>query len=114
MTLWLDAHLPPSLDSWLAATFGVEVFHVRRLALRDADDHAIFFEARKRTAVVITKDADFVDLLHRHGPPPQVVWITCGNTTNARLRQLLAVHMPRVIELLTKGEDLVEIVDAVT
>jgi hypothetical protein len=26
----------------------------------------------------MTKDADFVELLEQHGPPPQVVLVTCG------------------------------------
>jgi predicted nuclease of predicted toxin-antitoxin system len=36
----------------------------------------------------MTKDGDFVDLLDQHGAPPQVILVTCGNTSNARLRQI--------------------------
>lgn len=58
---------------------------------------------------MLTKDSDFVDLLERHGPPPQVVWLTCGNTSNAYLRQLLGAAWPRVAALLAAGEPLVEV-----
>jgi len=36
----------------------------------------------------MTKDVDFVDLLDQHGAPPQVILVTCGNTSNSRLRHL--------------------------
>jgi predicted nuclease of predicted toxin-antitoxin system len=39
---------------------------------------------------VMTKDSDFVDLVERLGSPPQVIWLTYGNTSNARLRHILS------------------------
>ncbi len=48
----------------------------------------------------MTKDADFVGLLERLGPPPQVLWVTCGNTSNARLRQILHTALPAALTLL--------------
>ena len=62
---------------------------MRNLGLRDARDPEIFLAARTADAIVMTKDADFVDLLERFGPPPRVLWVTCGNTSNARLRDIL-------------------------
>ena len=57
----------------------------------------------------MTKDSDFVLLLDRLGPPPQVIWVTCGNTSNARLREILTNTLPKALELLDAGERLVEI-----
>ena len=57
----------------------------------------------------MTKDSDFVLLQDRLGTPPQVLWLTCGNTSNARLRQLLHNLLPTALALLRAGEDLVEI-----
>jgi predicted nuclease of predicted toxin-antitoxin system len=54
-------------------------------------DAEIFQAARLAKAVVMTKDADFAELVGRLGSPPQVLWVTCGNTTDARLRQILSV-----------------------
>lgn len=82
---------------------------MRDLGLREAEDPAIFARARAAGAVVITKDRDFVDLLERLGPPPQDVWLTCGNTSHAYLRQLLGGAWPRVAALLAAGEPLVEV-----
>ena len=63
-------------------------------------------------AVVLSKDQDFVRLLERHGPPPKVIWITCGNTSKARMQQVLSSAFSAALELLSKGESLVEISDA--
>ena len=61
--------------------------------------------------MVLTKDADFVELLERLGPPPRVVWLRCGNTSNARLRMILERWWPKVEELLAAGEKLIEIAE---
>jgi predicted nuclease of predicted toxin-antitoxin system len=61
---------------------------------------------------VITKDEDFVRLLERHGAPPRVLWVTCGNTSTARLQQVFARSFGAALDLLGKGEALVEISDA--
>jgi hypothetical protein len=41
--------------------------------------------------------------------PAQVIWLTCGNTSNAALRGLLKSALPKALELIRKGERLVEI-----
>jgi predicted nuclease of predicted toxin-antitoxin system len=107
--VWTDAHLSPAHALWLRASLAVEATPLRKLGLRDAEDAQIFSAARDAGAVVITKDSDFVELVTRHGPPPQIVWLTCGNTTNEALRAILADAWPRVQALLDAGEPLVEI-----
>jgi predicted nuclease of predicted toxin-antitoxin system len=57
----------------------------------------------------MTKDRDFVDFVERYGSPPQVIWLTCGNTSNARLKEILTATLPDAMELLRSGERLVEI-----
>jgi len=59
--------------------------------------------------VVLTKDRDFVDLLRRHGVPPRVIWVTCGNTSNREMREVLGRTFLKACELLTSGEAMVEI-----
>ena len=94
MTLWIDAHLSPLIAAWLTWKFdGLQAVPLRDLGLRDAEDNEIFQAAKAVGAVVLTKDADFRHLLDRFGPPPQVLWLTCGNTSNERL-QRSATHHP--------------------
>jgi len=111
MKFWIDAQLSPQLATWIAESFGVEAVAVRDIGLRDAADQVIFNAARLAHAIVITKDRDFVEMVERLGMPPQVVWITCGNTSNVRLRKLLEVTFSQAVQLLAAGERLVEISD---
>ena len=111
MILWIDAQLSPYLAPWLASEFNVEVKPVRELGLRDAGDRDIFLAAREAGTVVMTKDRDFVLLLEQLGAPPQVLWITLGNTSNTHLKESLSKSFSVAQELLLRGEPLVEISD---
>ena len=111
MIIWIDAQVSPALAPWITKRFSVESHPLRDLGLRDAEDTEIFFAAKETDAVVMTKDRDFVELIDRFGAPPQVIWITCGNTSNERLKQVLNLTLRAAIRLLRRGEPLVEIDD---
>ena len=112
MIVWIDAQLSPHLARWLSSEFDVEAKPVRELGLSDAEDRQISLAAREAGAVVLTKDSDFVQLLEQLGAPPQVLWLTVGNTSNAHLREVLSRSFPAVQSLLLRGEPLVEISEA--
>jgi predicted nuclease of predicted toxin-antitoxin system len=109
MTFWVDAQLTPLLSRWLREEFGVEAYAVRELGLQRAKDREIFEAARRANVVIITKDSDFVDLVRRVGSPPQVLWLTCGNTSNAQLRRIFQARFADALALLEQGEAVVEI-----
>ncbi len=112
MTFWIDAQLSPHLAQWISQTFGIEAQSVSSLGFRDAEDVSIFQEARAVGAIVMTKDQDFVDLITQYGPPPQILLVTCGNTSNRHLRSLIRRVFPNILEILQTGEPLVELSDA--
>jgi len=115
MTLWIDAHISPSIALWINQTFpGVEAISFRSLGLRDAKDVEVFTEARKKNVVLISKDADFQMLVQKLGAPPSLIWITCGNTSNEKLKTILSFALPQAIKLLEKGEVIIEINDMLT
>ncbi len=109
MTIWVDAQLSPCTARWIAANFPVAAAPLRDLGLRDAGDAEIFAAARIADAIVVTKDIDFVHLLEREGSPPKILWLTCGNTSERALQQILSRHLTTALALLAGGEDLVEI-----
>lgn len=111
MIFWVDAQLPPNLADWLRWTFKVEAYALRELGLRDADDLEIFERARQLGIVLISKDSDFVELILRQQPPPQLLWVTCGNTTNQRLQALFNEVFPQALQLLDAGHAVVELAD---
>ena len=62
---------------------------------------------------MLTKDGDFVRLLEQLGPPPQILWLTVGNTSNTRLREVLSRSFGSARKLLRGGEPLVESTDRI-
>lgn len=59
----------------------------------------------------MSKDDDFIQLIEQRGTPPKLIWVTCGNTSNARMREILSSALLKAIELLQSGENVVEISD---
>ncbi|MFN9975422.1 MAG: DUF5615 family PIN-like protein, partial [Phycisphaerae bacterium] len=113
MKVWIDANLPPSLALWLGEEFGDEAHSAERLDLLRASDLEIFQKARDQGAVLLTKDSDFVDLVTALVPPTMVVWFSCGNTTNTKLKMILLAQWVRVRELIQQGHPIVELTDSI-
>lgn len=112
MKIWVDAQISPAIAAWINRTFeGIEAKSVRSLGLRDATDTLIYERAKAENVIVLGKDDDFIDLIHQKGTPPAFIWITCGNTSNAKLREVLKHALPKAKELLESGEAIVEISD---
>jgi predicted nuclease of predicted toxin-antitoxin system len=114
MNIWIDAQLSPSIAAWINRTF--QNFHaisVRSLDLQSADDRVIFDAACEANAVVMSKDSDFLQLVEQYGPPPHIIWITCGNTSNQKMREVLGKSLEKAVELIRSVEPIVEISDRV-
>ena len=112
MTIWIDAQLSPFIAKWINANFPeLEAVALRSINLQDASDYDIFRKARKANVVVMSKDHDFVKLIELHGVPPKLIWITCGNTSNIRLCEILNTSLLQALDLLNNQENIVEIGD---
>jgi predicted nuclease of predicted toxin-antitoxin system len=95
MIIWIDAHLSPAIAVWITNTFGITALALRDLGLRDAEDPEIFEAAKVQDVALMTKDSDFVDLVDRLGSPPKIIWLTCGNTSNAQLQTICKCNVTR-------------------
>jgi len=110
--IWIDAQLSPALAAWINRNYeDIKAKSVRAVGLRDADDQEIYQAAREADVVMMSKDSDFLSLLDRHGPPPRMIWVTCGNTSNWRMREILDQTLQSAAEMLEEGETVVEIGD---
>ena len=80
------------------------------LGLVETKDHPRIFEAaRAANTTVLTKDRDFVDLVKRRGAPPQIIWITCGNTSTPEMKRVLEATFENASALLASEEIVVEV-----
>lgn len=106
--IWLDAQLAPSLAKWITKQFDIPCKALRELNLLTAEDVQIFEKAKKENAIIITKDSDFVDLITRLKAPPKIILLTCGNTSNKKLKEIFKNKLPVALTLL-ETNPLVEI-----
>ena len=109
MTIWLDAQLPPQICAWLEDTYDIRALPVRDVGLRDAGDREIYNRAASEDVIVMSKDRDFIDLSMEFGAPPYIIWLTFGNTSNARLREILSTTLEDALRMIENGESIVEI-----
>lgn len=115
MTIWIDAQLSPFIAKWIDGNFPeLKAVALRSIGLQDDNDYDIFKKARKANVIVMSKDYDFVKLIEQYGTPPKLIWITCGNTSNARLCEILSNSLLQAINLLSDRENIVEISDKLT
>lgn len=109
MIIWLGAQLPPRLAVWIRSKFLIDAVAIRDPGLRDAKDCEIFDAARKANAVLLSKDADFLEMVLRNGPPPKLMLLNCGNVSNLAMQLLLEARLDEAMKLLDQGESIVEI-----
>lgn len=100
----IDAHLSPDLGPWIEERFSVRCRHVRDAGLRDSDDGSIIEYARRAGVALLTKDGGLTERVGVGVPPPWVLLLAIGNTSNARLRQVLERRLPEAMRLLEEGE----------
>jgi predicted nuclease of predicted toxin-antitoxin system len=103
----LDQQLPPVLAEWLR-TQGVEASHVRELGLQAASDTEIWRRAVEDSAVIMSKDDDFVRLYHA-ARDARVVWVRIGNCSNTALVARFESSWAAIQERLDAGEGLIEL-----
>lgn len=110
MVIWIDAQISPAVAAWVNRSFPLLTAHsVRSQGLLYASDMEIFNAAKLANVVIMTKDQDFYHLLSKYGIPPQIIWLTMGNTTSANLFEKLLKALPIAVDLIEKGEPIVEI-----
>lgn len=110
MTIWVDAQLSPFIALYINNNFtNFKAVSLRSLGLHFANDKEIFDKARNADVIIMSKDYDFVKLLRLAGPPPKLIWITSGNTSNSVMCNILNSALKTAIALLNNGEMMVEI-----
>jgi len=98
----IDANLPPRLCGWLQLRRH-EAEHLFELDLLDATDTEIWRRAEVENLVIVSKDVDFYDRAPVFGARPQVVHVSVGNCSNARLLEILVGEWNEIERALLAG-----------
>lgn len=97
MKLLLDNNLSPKLVEQLTDIFP-DSGHVALLGLDRAADSVVWDTARARGYTLVSKDADFNELLTTKGFPPKVIWLRLGNCTTNDVEQALRKNHAAILE----------------
>jgi predicted nuclease of predicted toxin-antitoxin system len=62
----------------------------------EASDEEVWIYAKAHGFVIVTQDADFVDLSCLRSHPPKVIWLRCGNQKTSVIESLLRRHYDRI------------------
>ena len=95
MKLLFDQNLSFKLCGRLADLFP-DSNQVRLAGLDAADDRAIWEFAKANGLTIVSQDSDFADMAALFGPPPKVIWLRCGNQTNAVIEKIFRDHADAV------------------
>jgi predicted nuclease of predicted toxin-antitoxin system len=106
MRFLVDAQLPPGLCHWLRG-HSHDAEHVVRIGLGGASDMVIANYAERTGATLVSKDDDFLRL--RRPDRFGLLWLRCGNVTNAALEIWLEQRWDQVEILFGAGERLIEL-----
>ncbi|MBM9576108.1 DUF5615 family PIN-like protein [Leptospira sp. 201903070] len=94
--------LTPKLSGWIQQEFQINSFCLRERSLISKTAQEIFFSTRNQTEIIImTKGGDFIDLLNRYCPPPKIIWIRSGNTSNQSIQVLPKKSRQKVLTILS-------------
>lgn len=108
MRFLIDAQLAPALAEALRGAGSA--IHVADLDLLTASDQRIWDEAIARSAILVTKDRDFVMLRAARRSGPTILWIRSGNTGNRTLIDQILRVLPTIAEAADRGESVIEFI----
>lgn len=101
---WLvDTQLPHQLATALKQR-GQHAVHASELPQgHHSSDQVIIAHADRESAVVVTKDADFIAAYEVKGEPKRLLYVATGNIRNAELILLVMNYLDLMCEALKDG-----------
>ena len=108
MRFLIDNQLPRALAR-LLVDLGHQAVHVLDVELAQIDDHALWAYAAQHGFVIISKDADFVDLALLDPGRVQLVWVRIGNCRKSALLKAFKSALSTIEQELNSGEILIEL-----
>lgn len=103
--IWLDTNISPAIAKWIKEYTGFQVKSAYTLEFYTLPDIEIYNKAKAYGYVIlISKDADFPELISRLGAPPKLINIKIGNCDNRSLWELIKPHIKEAVNLLATSD----------
>ena len=109
--IWLDSNISPIIAKWMSEKIPLQVKSAYTLGLNNLSDFDVYSKAKAvGNIIIISKDADFPELISRLGSPPKLISIKIGNSGNRLHWNHIQKPVEKAISILTTSEiDIVEI-----
>jgi predicted nuclease of predicted toxin-antitoxin system len=104
MPLLLDGNISRHLKNHLAAYHDGKILSIFDVGFDEAEDIDIWQYAKEHGFDILTKDADFLDIAIRLGPPPKVIFLHVGNGPTRTIIELFSRHRQEIQERLNHEE----------
>ncbi len=104
MKLLLDENLSRRLVPFLQQDYPGST-QVALVGLEAQPDMAIWEFARAHGYVIVTRDADFLELSQFKGQPPQVIWLRTANLSRAATLSILVNNQSRIEAALFERDE---------
>ncbi len=112
LEFWIDFNLPPVMAEWLKEDFNVSAKSFKELNFETEDDTTVFKRAVNKFNIVVitTKDSDFVKLANDFLNPPKILYISVGNISNKKLKEIIYKQFKEVLKIFSESNNyLIEI-----
>lgn len=111
LEIWLDIHISPIIAKWLKEYTDFQVKSGYIPGFHSLPDSEIYKRAKEHgNVILLSKDADFPELISRLGSPPKLINIKIGNCDNRKLWAFIQPNIKNAIELLTTTDiDIIEL-----
>lgn len=100
--------MPAALARFLKGR-GLNCQHVVDLERSDASDIEIWNYATLNSAIVTSKDEDFLYLANRPGAKARLIWIRLGNCRTQALLDVMRERWPQIEARLLEGDRIIEV-----
>ncbi len=104
MKVLLDQNLSRRLLPALVQLFPGST-QVQHAGLERAGDSDVWTYAKQHGFAIVSKDADFLELALLRGYPPKVIWLNCGNVSNATVRRKLLDNAETIQHFIASTEN---------
>jgi len=104
----VDNQLPPALARFLSGR-GHEAVHVLDVGLAQSAGAKIWSFAIENSFILVSKDQDFLNLLHRTTPRGRLIWVQLGNCRTPALLEAVERVWSSIENLFAAGERVVEL-----
>ena len=103
--IWIDTNISPIIAKWTAELTGLVVKSSYSLSLHYLTDKEIYEKAKKQGRVIlISKDADFPEIINRLGAPPKLINIKIGNMGSRQLWERIQAGVVEGIKILINSD----------